>query len=57
MNKNNSKIIKDKISEFRFQLIINKNLLIEKIITEELYYRMENNLNEKIKKLSMELGM
>ena len=44
MNKNNSKIIKDKISEFRFQLIINKNLLIEKIITEELYYRMENKI-------------
>ena len=46
-----------KISNFKFQLIINKNLYIDEVITKEIYEIMENNLLEKIHTLSDELEM
>jgi len=45
----------DKISKFKVQLILNKNLYIENIITVDTYEKMEATLMEKITKLSNEL--
>ncbi len=57
MDKNTPQNIIGKISNFKFQLIINKNLYIDEVITKEIYEIMENNLLEKIHTLSDELEM
>lgn len=45
----------DKISIFKIQLILNKNLYLDEVITKECYEVVENNLLEKIHALSSEL--
>lgn len=57
MNKNTSQSIIDKISNFKIQLILNKNLYIDEVITKEYYEVVENNLLEKIHTLSNELEL
>ena len=57
MDKNTSQSIIDKISNFKIQLILNKNLYIDEVITKEYYEVVENNLLEKIHTLSNELEM
>lgn len=57
MDKNTSQSIIDKISNFKIQLILNKNLYIDEVITKEYYEVVENNLLEKINILSNELEL
>ena len=57
MDKNTSQSIIDKISNFKIQLILNKNLYIDEVITKEYYEVVENNLLEKIHTLSKELEL
>lgn len=57
MDKNTSQSIIDKISNFKIQLILNKNLYIDEVITKEYYEIVENNLLEKIHTLSNELEL
>lgn len=57
MDKNTSQGIIDKISNFKIQLILNKNLYIDEVITKEYYEVVENNLLEKIHTLSNELEL
>ena len=57
MDKNTSQSIIDKISNFKIQLILNKNLYIDEVITMEYYEVVENNLLEKIHTLSNELEL
>lgn len=45
----------DKISKFKMQLILNKNLYAENIITLDIYEKMETTLLKKIDTLSNEL--
>lgn len=47
----------DKISKFKLQLILNKNLYAENIITVDTYEKMEATLLEKINNLSNQLEM
>ena len=47
----------DKISNFKVQLILNKNLYVDEVITKEIYEVVENNLLEKIHTLSNELEL
>lgn len=47
----------DKISKFKLQLILNKNLYAENIITVDTYEKMEATLLEKINSLSNQLEM
>ncbi len=55
MDKTTSQSIIDKISNFKLQLILNKNLYVDEVITKEYYEVVENNLLEKIHTLSNEL--
>ena len=57
MDKNVSQSIIDRISGFKVQLILNKNLYIDEVITKEQYELVENNLLEKIHSLKNELEM
>ena len=57
MDKNTSQSIIDKISNFKIQLILNKNLYIDEVITKEYYEVVENNLLEKIRTLSNALEL
>ena len=57
MDKNTSSNIINKINNFKFQLIINKNLYLDNVITREDYEFVENNLLEKINILSNDLGI
>ena len=57
MNKNISQSIVDRISRFKVQLILNKNLYIDEVITKEYYELVENNLLGKIHSLTSELEM
>ena len=57
MNKNISQSIVDRISRFKVQLILNKNLYIDEVITKEYYELVENNLLEKIHSLTSEFEM
>lgn len=57
MDKNISQSIIDKISNFKVQLILNKNLYIDEVITKEYYEVVENNLLEKIHTLTNELEL
>ena len=57
MDKNVSQSIIDRISGFKVQLILNKNLYIDEVITKEYYELVENNLLEKIHSLTSELEM
>ena len=57
MDKNTSQSIIDKISNFKIQLLLNKNLYIDEVITKEYYEVVENNLLEKIHTLSNELEL
>ncbi|MDD7150802.1 MAG: hypothetical protein SOT91_05330 [Bacilli bacterium] len=57
MNKSVSQSIIDRISGFKVQLILNKNLYIDEVITKEYYELVENNLLEKIHSLTNELEM
>ena len=57
MNKNISQSIVDSISRFKVQLLLNKNLYIDEVITKEYYELVENNLLEKIHSLTSELEM
>ena len=57
MDKNTSQSIIDKISNFKIQLILNKNLYIDEVITKEYYEVVETNLLEKIHTLSNELEL
>lgn len=45
----------DKLSKYKVQLILNKNLYIENIITVDTYEKMEATLMEKITKISNEI--
>lgn len=56
MEKHTESLI-DEISRFKIQLIINKNLYAENIITVDTYEKMEATLMEKITNLSNELEM
>lgn len=47
----------DKISKFKLQLILNKNLYADNIITVDTYEKMEATLLEKINSLSYQLEM
>lgn len=47
----------DKISKFKLQLILNKNLYADNIITIDTYEKMEATLLEKINSLSNQLEM
>ena len=55
MDNNTSINIINKINNFKFQLIINKNLYLDNVITREDYEFVENNLLEKINILSNDL--
>ena len=55
MDNNTSINIINKINNFKFQLIINKNLYLDNVITREDYELVENNLLEKINILSNDL--
>lgn len=57
MNKSVSQSIIDRISGFKVQLILNKNLYIDEVITKEYYELVENSLLEKIHSLTNELEM
>ena len=57
MGKSVSQSIIDRISGFKVQLILNKNLYIDEVITKEYYELVENNLLEKIHSLTNELEM
>lgn len=57
MDKSTSQSIIDKISNFKVQLILNKNLYIDEVITKEYYEVVENNLLEKIHSLTNELEL
>ena len=57
MNKSVTQSIIDRISGFKVQLILNKNLYIDEVITKEYYELVENNLLEKIHSLTNELEM
>lgn len=57
MDKSISQNIIDKISNFKVQLILNKNLYVDEVITKEIYEVVENNLLEKIHTLSNELEL
>lgn len=57
MDKSTLQSIIDKISNFKVQLILNKNLYIDEVITKEYYEVVENNLLEKIHTLSNELEL
>ena len=57
MNSSKSQSIIDKISSFKFQMILNKNLYIEQVITKDTYEIVENSLLEKIHILSSELEL
>lgn len=50
----NKTSILDKINNYKFELIINKNLFLEKLITKEVYEEVENDLLEQIDILSNE---
>lgn len=47
----------DKISKFKLQLILNKNLYADNIITVDTYEKMEATLLEKINSLANQLEM
>jgi len=49
--------ILEKINNYKFELIINKNLYIEELISKELYEIVENDLLEHIDSLSNGLEM
>jgi hypothetical protein len=55
MDDNISSSIMNRITNFKFQLIINKNLYLDNVITKEDYELVENNLLEKINILSNDL--
>ena len=57
MNKSIYQSIIDRISGFKVQLILNKNLYIDEVITKEYYELVENSLLEKIHSLTNELEM
>ena len=54
---NNVKSIIDKISKFKLQLIINKNLFSSNVISSSIYQQMESSLLEKIETLNKELSL
>ncbi len=53
---NNVKNIIDKISKFKLQLIINKNLFSSNVISSNIYEQMESSLLQKIETLNKELS-
>ena len=46
-----------KINNYKYQLIINKSLFKDNLITKETYEIVENNLLERINNLSNELDL
>ena len=54
---NNVKSIINKISKFKLQLIINKNLFSSNVISSSIYEQMESSLLEKIETLNKELSL
>ena len=54
---NNVKSIIDKISKFKLQIIINKNLFSSNVISSSIYEQMESSLLEKIETLNKELSL
>ena len=52
-----SQNIINRISNLKFQLIINKNLYLDEVISKEDYELVENSLLEKINVLSNDLEM
>lgn len=54
---NMQKNIIDMINSFKVQLIINKNLYSEDVISKEYYEITESNILNKIQRLSNELEM
>lgn len=57
MDKSTSQNIINKISNFKFQMIINKNLYVDEVITKEIYEKVDNSLREKIENLSNQLEL
>jgi hypothetical protein len=57
MDDNISSSIMNRITNFKFQLIINKNLYLDNVITKEDYELVENNLLDKINILYNDLGI
>jgi len=57
MNNSMSQNIINRISNLKFQLIINKNLYLDEVISKEDYELVENSLLEKINVLSNDLEM
>lgn len=57
MNNNVSQSLVDKISGFKLQMILNKSLYTDEVITREYYELVESNLLEKIHYLANELEM
>ena len=53
---NNVKNVIDKISKFKLQLIINKNLSSSNLISSNIYQQMESSLLQKIETLNKELS-
>ena len=53
---NNVKNIIDKISKFKLQLIINKNLFSSNVISSNIYEQMESSLLQKIETLNKGLS-
>lgn len=53
---NNVKNIINKISKFKLQLIINKNLFSSNVISSNIYEQMESSLLQKIETLNKELS-
>ena len=57
MNNSMSQNMINRISNLKFQLIINKNLYLDEVISKEDYELVENSLLEKINVLSCDLEM
>jgi len=57
MDKNISQCIVNKINNYKFQLILNKSLFLDNIISKEDYELVENNILKKINNLSNDLGL
>lgn len=57
MNNSMSQNMINRISNLKFQLIINKNLYLDEVISKEDYELVENSLLEKINVLSNDLEM
>ena len=54
---NVSKDLMSKLSMFKMELIINKNLFTDELISKDMYEIVQNKLLEKIKNISNQLDL